>query len=186
MCRRSWPGCPTSGLGKAPGVSQDWGSQTGVTPVSRRQATSREQGKRGSSIQVWGVLRHRYTFPGASHPRASEGPQGMALLSYGSWRGSARTLLTPKTCCPLGPRPFHASAELRSWVGVGADMCLPCSSFTKGQSQEWPTGSVHVRVCARVCVCVCTAQRGALSTAKQPWGSVCTPSPRGLALPGLG
>lgn len=27
--------------------------------------------------------------------------------------------------------------------------------------------------------CVCAAQGGALSTAKQPWGSVCAPSPRG-------
>ena len=115
---------------------------------------SREQGKGGSSIQVWGVL--GIATPSLVPPTPGpQGPQGMALLSHGSWRASARTLLTPKTCCPLGPHPFHASAESHSWVGVGADTCLPCSSFTKGQGQEWPTGSVHVCVCAHVCVCVC-------------------------------
>ena len=92
-------------------------------------------------------------------------PPGLALLSRRSWRGPARTPLTPETCGPLGPCPFHASAESRApgggWGRTHASLAASSHRVSVRSGLLALCMCVSVHTC--VCVCVCSPGRSSVN-----------------------
>lgn len=169
------PGAPPAGLERPQEClgEPDWGDSSQQEMGGLRESGGRGGPASGSGSSSGGAAPSLVP-PTPGPPRdhrgwlSCPGGPGLGLLRH------------PRAPSPAGPWAHVLSTRLLNQELLGGGF------FTKDQSQEWPTGSVHECVCARVCTGACVQPREEPCQQLSSPGGLSVPRLLGASSPGVG